>query len=202
MNFNFLIGFVACVTISVISKTVFQYLQTMFCSFSTFQSNFRNFLVLKTLQMLRLFSSMWTNHLEEHIQLNYHLSMYDKISQLLATLNYLKPLMNLGRALMLALDTEFRTSKKAFCALNTKLSIASGFQEKEIETPKNSVFGHFWKIVELNTDVLEPSLLSEIDNWFLLLKMSLKPNWLHAPLSRGWVYVRGAREKETHYGGP
>ena len=30
--------------------------------------------------------------------------------------------------------------------------------------------------------MLEPSLLSEIDNWSRLFKMSLKPNWLHAPL--------------------
>ena len=44
--------------------------------------------------------------------------------------------------------------------------------EKKFQTAKNSVFDHFWKIVELNTDVLEPSLLSEIDNWslFALLK--------------------------------
>ena len=31
-------------------------------------------------------------------------------------------------------------------------------------SPKNSVFGHFWKIVELNTDVLVALLLLEIDN--------------------------------------
>ena len=37
------------------------------------------------------------------------------------------------------------------------------FENREVETLKNSVFVHFWKIVELNTDVLEPSLLSEID---------------------------------------
>ena len=46
------------------------------------------------------------------------------------------------------------------------------FEKKGIETLKNSVCAHFWKIVELNTDVLEPSLVSEIDNWFLLFKMS------------------------------
>ena len=56
------------------------------------------------------------------------------------------------------------------------LSITSGFRE-------NSVIGHFCKIVELNTDVLEPSLLSEIANWSLLFKMSLKPNGSHALIS-------------------
>ena len=56
------------------------------------------------------------------------------------------------------------------------------FEKKGVENPKNSVFGHFWNIVELNTDVLEPSLLLEIDNWSLLFKMSPKPNCLHAPL--------------------
>ena len=59
----------------------------------------------------------------------------DYTDEALALLNHLKPVMNLWRALMLALDMKFKTSKKAFCALNTKLSIASGFQEKEIETP-------------------------------------------------------------------
>ena len=42
------------------------------------------------------------------------------------------------------------------------------FEKKGVEPLKNSVFGHFWKLIELNTDVLGPSLLSEIDNWFLL----------------------------------
>ena len=33
------------------------------------------------------------------------------------------------------------------------------FKKKGVDTPpKNCVFGHFSKIVELNTDVLEPSL--------------------------------------------
>ena len=34
----------------------------------------------------------------------------------------------------------------------------------KVDTRKNSVFGHFLKMVELNTDLLEPSLLSEINN--------------------------------------
>ena len=38
------------------------------------------------------------------------------------------------------------------------------FEKKGVETPKNSVFGYFCKIVELNTNVLETSLLSEINN--------------------------------------
>ena len=41
------------------------------------------------------------------------------------------------------------------------------FEKKRVETPKGIVFGHFWKIVELNSDMLEPSLFSEIDNWSL-----------------------------------
>ena len=61
-----------------------------------------------------------------------------------------------------------------------KLSITSGFREKGFFL--NRVFDHFWKIVKLSTDVLETSILSEIDNWSLLFKMSPKPNWLHAPL--------------------
>ena len=55
-------------------------------------------------------------------------------------------------------------------------------EKKEVKVPKNSVFGHFWKIVELNTDMVEPSLFSEIDNWSLLFKMNPKPNWLDARL--------------------
>ena len=38
------------------------------------------------------------------------------------------------------------------------------FEIKIEPSPKNSVFGHFWKIVELNTDVLVALLLLEIDN--------------------------------------
>ena len=53
-------------------------------------------------------------------------------------------------------------------------------RKRGVETPKSSVFGNFWKIVELNPDVLEPLLLSEIDNWSLFFKMSQKLNWLHA----------------------
>ena len=52
------------------------------------------------------------------------------------------------------------------------------FEKKRGLTLKNSVFGHFWKIVELNTDMLEPSLLSGIGNWSLLFNMNPKPNWL------------------------
>ena len=37
-------------------------------------------------------------------------------------------------------------------------------RKKGDETPKTSVFGHFGKIVELNTKVLGPSLLSDIEN--------------------------------------
>ena len=55
-------------------------------------------------------------------------------------------------------------------------------RKKGDETSKNSVFNYFWKIVELNIDVPEPSLLSEIDNWPLLFKISAKPNLLHVPL--------------------
>ena len=40
----------------------------------------------------------------------------------------------------------------------------TALQKKGVEIPKNSVFDQFRKIVELTTDVLEPSLLSEIDN--------------------------------------
>ena len=66
---------------------------------------------------------------------------------------------------------------KAFCEVNTNLGTKTFHQ-----TIKNIVFGHFWKILDLNTDVLEPSLLSDIDNWSLLFKMSPKSNWLYAPL--------------------
>ena len=55
--------------------------------------------------------------------------------------------------------------------------------------PINSVFGQFWKIVELNTNMLEPSLLSGIDIGSLLFKISPKPNG-------GAFMSRGAREKE------
>lgn len=49
------------------------------------------------------------------------------------------------------------------------------FQEKELETTENSVQGYFWKIVVQNTDVLEPTLLLEIDNCSFLFKMRPKP---------------------------
>ena len=42
------------------------------------------------------------------------------------------------------------------------LSSRQVFVIKRVENSKNSVFGHFLKIVKLTTDVLEPSLLSEI----------------------------------------
>ena len=47
------------------------------------------------------------------------------------------------------------------------------FEKKGVETFKNTVSDHFWKIVELITDVLEPLLSS--DNWSLLFKMILNP---------------------------
>ena len=50
------------------------------------------------------------------------------------------------------------------------------FKNKGVETPKNSVYHHFWQIVELNTDLLEPTLLSKTDNRSLLFKMNPKPN--------------------------
>ena len=53
-------------------------------------------------------------------------------------------------------------------------------EEKGLQTLKISFFPIFEKILEINTEVLEPSILSEIDNWSLLFKMSL--NWLHAQL--------------------
>ena len=37
------------------------------------------------------------------------------------------------------------------------------FEKKGVETPKNSVFGHFSKIVEQNPNVLRSSLLSVIE---------------------------------------
>ena len=30
------------------------------------------------------------------------------------------------------------------------------FEKNEVEIPKNNVFDHFWIILELNTNVLEP----------------------------------------------
>ena len=38
------------------------------------------------------------------------------------------------------------------------------FKKKRVENPKNSIFVHICKIVVLNTDLLKPSLLSEINN--------------------------------------
>ena len=57
-----------------------------------------------------------------------------------------------------------------------ELSITSGFRKKELKPIKIPFLVSFKKIVELNTDVLEPSLLSQIDNWSLLFKMNPKPN--------------------------
>ena len=68
-------------------------------------------------------------------------------------------------------------------------------RKRELKPLNIPFFGHFWKIVELNTDVLEPSLLSEIDNWCLLFKMSPKP--MLAPLKWGWVYVKGCKKKRN-----
>ena len=56
--------------------------------------------------------------------------------------------------------------------------------------------GHFWKIVELNTDVLESSLLSEVDNW-LSIDCSLK--WAQSQIDcMPWIYVKGVQEKKKH----
>ena len=52
------------------------------------------------------------------------------------------------------------------------LLIPLSFREKRLKRLKNIIFGNFWKIVELNTGVLEPLLLSEIDNWYFLFNMS------------------------------
>ena len=41
------------------------------------------------------------------------------------------------------------------------------FEKKKIETTKDCVLGHIWTIVELNTDVLESLLSSEIDDYLL-----------------------------------
>ena len=81
-------------------------------------------------------------------------------------------------------------------------SILPDFRKKGLKPPKNSVFFcHFWKIIELNTDVLEPLLSSDIDNWSLLLKMNSKLIACNLKVGGGFM-SRGAREKETHYGGP
>ena len=46
------------------------------------------------------------------------------------------------------------------------------FKKKEVDTSaKNSIFGYFSKIVELNTDVLESSLWSVIDNCSLTIAL-------------------------------
>ena len=50
----------------------------------------------------------------------------------------------------------------------------------------------------LNTDVPEPLLLSEIDNWSLLFKMSPKPNYLHAPLKQEVGLCQGVQKKKKH----
>ena len=56
------------------------------------------------------------------------------------------------------------------------------FEKKAVGIQKTSVFGHFWKIVELNTDGQQQSLLSGISNWFLFFKIRPEPNWLHSRL--------------------
>ena len=79
---------------------------------------------------------------------------------------------------------------KAFCTLNSKTSYYVRFSRKKkgVEAPTNSVFDHFWKIVELNTDALEPSLLSEIDNWSLLLNWSLHGGFMsRVPIERNTI---------------
>ena len=42
--------------------------------------------------------------------------------------------------------------------------VSEGISAAEHQNIKYNVFGLFWKIIELNIDMLEPSLLSEIDN--------------------------------------
>ena len=56
---------------------------------------------------------------------------------------------------------------------------------------KNRVFAHFWKI-----DVIEPSLLLDIDND----KLANEPK-SEIKVVGGFV-SRSVREKEIHYGGP
>ena len=57
-----------------------------------------------------------------------------------------------------------------------KLIILQSCKFGLFETPKNSVFSHFWKIVKLTTNVLKPSLLLEIGNGSLHFKIIPKPN--------------------------
>jgi len=76
--------------------------------------------------------------------------------------------------------------------------ITSRFRKKGVETPKNSVFGHFWKIVKLNADMLQTSLISEIKGWTMPFQTSPKPNWSHAPLEQGMCLCLGVQEKNVH----
>ena len=45
-------------------------------------------------------------------------------------------------------------------AEHKKLPLRQVFEKKGVEIPKNIVFDHFCRIIELNTKVLEPLLLS------------------------------------------
>ena len=58
-------------------------------------------------------------------------------------------------------------------------------RKRELKPLKIANFFHFWKIVQLNTDVLEPSLLSEIDNWSLLIKNEPKAKLIACTLKVG-----------------
>ena len=49
------------------------------------------------------------------------------------------------------------------------------FEKIGVEPPKNGVFSHLWKIVELNHDLLQTSLISEIKGWNKPFQMS--PMW-------------------------
>ena len=46
------------------------------------------------------------------------------------------------------------------------------FEKIGVETPKNCVFNHFWKIVVLNHDLLQTSQTSEIKGWNKPFQMS------------------------------
>ena len=78
-----------------------------------------------------------------------------------------------------------------------KFSITSGFREKvRLKPLGNNVIGLFKKIVDLNTDVLEPYLLSGI-----ALENEPKSKLIACILKVGdRLMSRGAKEKETHKG--
>ena len=59
------------------------------------------------------------------------------------------------------------------------------FEKIGVATLKNGVFSHFWKIIELNQDVQQTSLISEIKGWNKLFQMRRISNLSHAPLEGG-----------------